>query len=66
MKLFLGFARQAFHDCAMYRLEFWMQVLSNCASCTGPSGCGTRFMPASLKDLAFRRADADLCHAGDG
>ncbi len=31
MKLFLGFARQAFHESAMYRLEFWMQVLANFA-----------------------------------
>jgi len=31
MRLFLGFARQAFHEAAMYRLEFWMQVLANFA-----------------------------------
>ena len=31
MKLFLGFARQAFHESAMYRLEFWMQILGNFA-----------------------------------
>ena len=29
MKLFIGFARQAFTTSAMYRLEFWMQLLGN-------------------------------------
>lgn len=31
MKLFWGFARQAFAALAMYRLEFWMQILGNFA-----------------------------------
>lgn len=29
MKLFWAFARQAFHSTAIYRLEFWLRVVSN-------------------------------------
>jgi ABC-2 type transport system permease protein len=29
MKLFLSFARQAFHTTAIYRLDFWLRVVSN-------------------------------------
>ena len=29
VKLFLSFARQAFHTTAIYRFEFWLRVVSN-------------------------------------